>query len=222
MASRLPASFAAPRIHPEPEHYSSDRLDYIQTDRYAIDHLCSCFDDASRKKLLLLLDEADGFLELDARAPDGKPADQGYRESTRLKALMDRTEWRIKVVFAGLHNVLRTVRSANHPLGHFGQPLQIGPFLPDGRLRTAELLVTQPLRAAGYRFDNENLVTRILAQTEIEDAGSGRDVLGDLPRVVRGVLGDVVEDSAQIALGLMRPIHHRSSSCRRSSSAMVR
>lgn len=130
-----------------------------------INHLCSCFDYASGKRLLLLLDEADGFLELDAQAPDGKPADQGYRESTRLKALMDRTDRRIKVVFAGLHNVLRTVRSANHPLGHFGQPLQIGPFLPDGRLRTAELLVTQPLRAAGYSFDNENLVTRILAQT---------------------------------------------------------
>ena len=130
-----------------------------------IDRLCTHFDVSSGNRLLLLLDEADRFLEVDAHTPEGTTADQGYRDSVRLKALMDRTERQIKVVFAGLHNVLRTARSANHPLGHFGQPLQIGPFSLNGEWRTAEQLVTQPLRAAGYQFGDQSLVTYILAQT---------------------------------------------------------
>ena len=128
-----------------------------------VDCLCSRFDDSSRHTLLLLLDEADKFLEVDARDP-GTSA-RGYRESSRLKALMDRTGRSIKVVFAGLHNVLRTVEGSNHPLGHFGQPIQVGPLLLDGGWRTAEALIRQPLLASGYRFRRDSLVTRILAQT---------------------------------------------------------
>ena len=128
-----------------------------------LDYLCSRFEDLSGHTLLLLLDEADKFLEVDARDP-GTSA-RGYRESSRLKALMDRTGRAIKVVFAGLHNVLRTVEGSNHPLGHFGQPIQIGPLLLDGGWRTAEALIRLPLLAAGYRFKHDSLVTRILAQT---------------------------------------------------------
>ena len=128
-----------------------------------LDYLCSRFDDSSRHTLLLLLDEADRFLEVDARDP-GTSA-KGYRESSRLKALMDRTGRSIKVVFAGLHNVLRTVEGSNHPLGHFGQAIQVGPLLLDGGWRTAEALIRQPLLASGYRFKHDSLVTRILAQT---------------------------------------------------------
>ena len=54
------------------------------------------------RRLILLLDEADEFLVKDAKSE--------FRESTRLKGLMDDTERRFKVVFAGLHNVLRTTR----------------------------------------------------------------------------------------------------------------
>ena len=109
--------------------------------------------------LLLLLDEADRFLEIDAREV-GSGTGTGYRESSRLKTLMDQTSRSIKVVFAGLHNVLRTVEYSNHPLGHFGQPIQVGPLWRD-----AEALIRQPLLASGYRFESDNLVTRILAQT---------------------------------------------------------
>ena len=130
-----------------------------------IDHLCARFDRSSRHTLLLLLDEADRFLEVDAREADWDVSATVYRESSRLKALMDRTERSIKVVFAGLHNVLRTVEHSNHPLGHFGQPIQVGPLLLDGAWRTAEALVSEPLLASGYRFKHNNLVTRILAQT---------------------------------------------------------
>ena len=130
-----------------------------------IDHLCSRFDNSSRHTLLLLLDEADRFLEVDAREVDSDVSVTVYRESSRLKALMDKTERSIKVVFAGLHNVLRTAEYSNHPLGHFGQPIQVGPLLLDGAWRNAEALIRQPLLASGYRFKHENLVTRILAQT---------------------------------------------------------
>lgn len=128
-----------------------------------VNYLCSRFSSPSSNALFLLLDEADRFLEIDAR--DSGSAAEGFRESSRLKTLMDRTGRSIKVVFAGLHNVLRTVESANHPLGHFGQPIQIGPLLLDGGWRAAEALIRRPLLAAGYRFEQDALVTRILAQT---------------------------------------------------------
>ena len=124
------------------------------------DFLVTYFDRSSGRFLLLLLDEADRFLEVDARDDTPGVSATGFRESSRLKALMDQTERSIKVVFAGLHNVLRTVESSNHPLGHFGQAIQVGPLW-----RTAEALVRDPLLASGYQFSSENLVTRVLAQT---------------------------------------------------------
>ena len=124
-----------------------------------LDDLCSHFNNSEGRTLLLLLDEADRFLEVDARNPD--PLTKGYQESLRLKGLMDNTGRSIKVVFAGLHNVQRTAKGSNHPLGHFGTPIQVGPL---GR-RTAEELVRQPLLASGYRFKHDSLVTRILGQT---------------------------------------------------------
>ena len=125
-----------------------------------LEFLSNHFHRSTGRALLLLLDEADRFLELDAREIDSNIAATGYRESSRLKALMDRTERSIKVVFAGLHNVLRTVEYSNHPLAHFGDPIGVGPLWS-----SAEELVRQPLLASGYRFANDNLVTRILAQT---------------------------------------------------------
>ncbi len=121
--------------------------------------LCSRFNNSEGRTLLLLLDEADRFLEVDARNPG--VATSGYQESSRLKALMEDTGRSIKVVFAGLHNVQRTAKGSNHPLGHFGTPIQVGPL----GWRTAEELVRQPLVASGYQFKQDSLVTRILAQT---------------------------------------------------------
>lgn len=109
------------------------------------------------RRLLLLLDEADAFLEQDARTQ--------FRESAKLKGLMDETERRCKVVFAGLHNVLRTTRQANHPLAHFGDPIRVGAMLSNGEWRQAQALVREPLQAAGCRFERDELSTRILAHT---------------------------------------------------------
>ena len=114
-------------------------------------------DERKDRRLLLLLDEADAFLEQDARTE--------FRESTRIKGLMDKTDRRFKVVFAGLHNVLRTTRQANHPLAHFGEPIEIGAMLSNGEWRQAQALVREPLRAVGCEFEEDELSTRILAQT---------------------------------------------------------
>jgi hypothetical protein len=116
------------------------------------------FLDASvERRILLLLDETDRFFEQDGR--------HDFAETRRLKQLMDVTERRFKVVFAGLHNVLRMTERANHPLAHFGEPIKIGPFIDEHEIREAQDLVRKPLLAAGFEFDTPSLVIRILAQT---------------------------------------------------------
>ena len=55
----------------------------------------------------MLLDEADLFLESDAR--------EVFGHVSKLKGLMDKTNRRFKVVFAGLHNVQRATRVSNNP-----------------------------------------------------------------------------------------------------------
>ena len=144
---------------PEPNPNVRGRIDNF------VSYLTSQFAEQSGRALLLLLDEADRFLESDAREDGETSGATGYRESSRLKGLMDGTKRSIKVVFAGLHNVLRTVEYSNHPLGHFGQPIQIGPLLSDGAWSSAEALLRDPMLAAGYQFDPPNLITRVLAQT---------------------------------------------------------
>jgi hypothetical protein len=116
-------------------------------------------DQDARRRLLLLLDEADDFFQQDAVSP-GTP----FGETSRLKALMDATGRRFKVVFAGLHNVQRATTLANHPLAHFGEPVCIGPLFANEEWKEAQSLVEQPMRAAGYHFDDQMLVWRILAQ----------------------------------------------------------
>ena len=112
------------------------------------------------RRILVLLDEADRFLEADLRNKDNP-----FGVSTRLKGLMDRTERRFKAVLCGLHNVLRNTDHANHPLAHFGDPVCVGPLVENGDLRRARELVRNPMAAVGYTFESENLVTRILLWT---------------------------------------------------------
>lgn len=122
-----------------------------------LDQIRRWISERENRRLLLLLDEADAFLEQDARTE--------FRESARLKGLMDETARRFKVVFAGLHNVLRTTRQANHPLAHLGDPIRVGAMLSNGEWRQAQALVREPLRAVGCEFERNESSTRILAQT---------------------------------------------------------
>ncbi len=154
---RLRELSAIPDEIKEPNNKGRGRIDDF------MDRLCTRFSESSGRSLFILLDEADKFLEVDAR--DSGISTKGFRESSRLKALMDRTGRSIKVVFAGLHNVLRTVKGANHPLGHFGEPIEVGPLLSGTGWQNAEELIRQPLLVSGYRFKDDSLVTRILAQT---------------------------------------------------------
>jgi hypothetical protein len=114
---------------------------------------------APGRRILLLLDEADHFFEQDARHVGA------YAETRRLKQLMDETDRRFKVVFAGLHNVLRTASTSNQPLGHLNEAVRIGPLMDEREIRAAEELITRPIEAAGFEFEDRSLVMRVLAQT---------------------------------------------------------
>lgn len=105
------------------------------------------------RKLLLLLDECDVFFDHDA--------EEGFRQTRRLKELMESTERRFKVVFAGLHQVARFSSYPNQPLAHLGRPLAIGPLSPQPAYR----LLVKPFTALGWRFASDDLVARALAYT---------------------------------------------------------
>ncbi|WP_414588838.1 sigma-70 family RNA polymerase sigma factor [Scytonema sp. PCC 10023] len=117
------------------------------------------------RQILLLLDEADKFLEADSKKSTADKEKGDFIRSARLKGLMDRTNRHFKVVFAGLHNVQRTTKLENHPLAHLGEPICIGPLLNNGEMREARGLIERPFASIGYRFESPDLVTRILSQT---------------------------------------------------------
>ena len=117
----------------------------------------------SGRRILLLLDESDDFLNA-----DGVDSAQEFHRCSLIKGLMDRTERRFKVVFAGLHNVQRSTRTVNQPLAHFGEPICIGPMLRGEEAKAAADLVERPLRACGFTFDpaqRSQIITRVLART---------------------------------------------------------
>ncbi|BAY24428.1 hypothetical protein NIES2100_42230 [Calothrix sp. NIES-2100] len=119
-------------------------------------HLQNWLEQDKSRRILLLLDEADKFLESDGQ--------NKFSQTSRFKGLMDKTDRRFKVVFAGLHNVQRTTRVENHPLAHYGEPLCIGPLLENKEWREARELIKRPLANIGYEL-SDDLVTRILSQT---------------------------------------------------------
>ncbi|WP_333398597.1 AAA family ATPase [Microcoleus sp. K4-B3] len=123
----------------------------------SLQRIKSWLESDNQRRFLLLLDEADNFLEADGN--------EDFPRCDELRKLMTETHRRFKVVFAGLHNVLRTTRQANHPLAHFGSPICIGPLLNNGEMRAATALVERPLASLGYRFESPDLIPRILWQT---------------------------------------------------------
>ena len=116
----------------------------------------------AKRRILVLLDEADAFLAADAKGHDFKVP---FSACTVLKDLMERTNRRFKLVFAGLHNVQTSTKVSNNPLAHFGEPICIGAMTDAGESREAEALIMEPLAAAGYFFESADLPARILAQT---------------------------------------------------------
>jgi hypothetical protein len=102
-----------------------------------------------RQRLLVLLDESDGFFESDAPT---------FVHTQRLKELGTDSDDRVKVVFAGLHSVQRFAKiGRNGPFAHLAQrPVVIGPL---GHQHAFDL-VAKPLRALGM-FIEPDLVHRI-------------------------------------------------------------
>ena len=113
----------------------------------------------SSRRLLVLLDEADNFLESDCHQK------HNYRVLSQIKDLMDQTNRQFKVVFSGLHNVQRSSRDPNTPLAHLGTPIKVGPMLPDRDGLEIENLIRRPLEALGYRFTSNDDVTQIAIET---------------------------------------------------------
>ncbi|MGI9298134.1 MAG: hypothetical protein ACR2QC_09590 [Gammaproteobacteria bacterium] len=100
------------------------------------------------RRLLVMLDEADDFLEKDIAA--------GSPNLTRFKNLMDRHGGNFKAVFAGLHNVKRSTRRANAAIARFGRPVCVGPF-EGGEQADAVRLISEPFAAAGFVFEDDML-----------------------------------------------------------------
>lgn len=110
-----------------------------------------------RRRILLLLDEADNFIK--------EQAGINHHHVLRLLALMAETNQRFKFVLAGLHNVSRITRSENSPLAQISNdPVRIGPLV-EGDVGDAEILVRGPMAALGYEFANREDVWRILSYT---------------------------------------------------------
>ena len=120
------------------------------------DAVSSWLAEVPTRRLLILLDECDAFLELDFKV--------NYPVTHQVRGLMDRTNRRCKFVLAGLNLVQRFDRGTNHPMAHLaGSSIEVGPL--DGR--DAFKLVHEPLHALGIRFENDDfsLVYKILAST---------------------------------------------------------
>jgi hypothetical protein len=121
-------------------------------------------DEDKHRRFLLLLDEADAFLETDARARVGSVGVARFVNVYRLKGLMDGTERRFKPVFAGLHQVQRFHSTSNGPMAHVGAEIPVGPLPP----AEAYKLVVKPLAAVGYLFETPDAVWRLLNYTNYQ------------------------------------------------------
>jgi hypothetical protein len=110
-----------------------------------------------RRRMLLLLDEADKFVKSEAASD--------FLCIQAMLQLMAETKHRFKFVLAGLHNVSRLVRAENSPLVQISSnSLQIGPLL-NRDVDDAEFLVRGPFAAMGFEFDRREDVWRILSFT---------------------------------------------------------
>ncbi|GAA3887908.1 hypothetical protein GCM10022243_60950 [Saccharothrix violaceirubra] len=116
------------------------------------------------RRILLLADEADAFLTADSRATTQSGGIAYFPNVLRLKDLMESTDRRFKVVFAGLHQVQRFRELPNVPVAHGGPDIPIGPLRP----ADARRLVVEPMAALGYQFERPELVWRLLAATNYQ------------------------------------------------------
>jgi hypothetical protein len=160
----------------------------------AADDILSWLEADDRRRITFLLDEADDFLTMEQ--------ENGFENVGTLKSLMERSKKHFKVVFAGLHNVVRFSKLPNHPLAHFGSPVNIGPLM-GSEWREALALIDQPLKALGHYLEEDAAISVLLQANyypvllqlwgrHILDYCSGRDaarvIAGPPHRVGRDVI----------------------------------
>ncbi|MCQ2088927.1 MAG: hypothetical protein MJY93_01635 [Fibrobacter sp.] len=106
-------------------------------------------------EMLLLLDEADGYLE--------HISSDEYLPIVALIELRRNTNNKFKFVFAGLHNVCRATNAKlkNGVFGQIGNPLCVKPLLPTDALH----LILEPLRYLGFQVERYPYLETILANT---------------------------------------------------------
>jgi hypothetical protein len=103
-------------------------------------------------KVLFCLDEIDSVLDKDAATNFRACALLERRWSTTLITV---SAW----CFAGLNNVNRFRTYPNVPLEQLGSPLEVGILSS----QDARSLILQPLTGLGYRFNEPELVDRVMA-----------------------------------------------------------
>ena len=120
--------------------------------------IVAAFEDDPQLQVLAMFDESDSFLESDSQV--------GSTAVESMRALMNDTFNRFKVVFAGLHSVQRFAGRPNNPFSNLGfnpnRPRRggIGP-LSDHEARQ---LVEEPSGLLGFRFESL-AVDKILSYT---------------------------------------------------------
>ncbi|QRM35050.1 RNaseH domain-containing protein [Microvirga sp. VF16] len=120
-----------------------------------IEEIQRWIDGDPRRRILLLIDEADTFVKADAA--------QEYTEFLALQKLMTGTGRRFKFILSGLHNVTRLVQTGNDPIKQISSdPQRIGPLM-GAELKDAEDLVVRPFAALGMKFERREDIWRILS-----------------------------------------------------------
>ncbi|MFE2015347.1 hypothetical protein [Streptomyces sp. NPDC059491] len=121
-------------------------------------------DQDDTRRILVLADEADAFLNTDSRRAFRVGSESTFPNVMHFQRLMEQTERRFKIVFAGLHQVQRFGHLSNVSTVHGGPDLLVGPLGTQAAVR----LVTEPMAALGYFFERPELVWRILAITNYQ------------------------------------------------------
>ncbi|WP_435970817.1 hypothetical protein [Streptomyces sp. Qhu_M48] len=116
------------------------------------------------RRILVLADEADAFLNTDSRRAYRVGSESTFPNVMHFQRLMEQTERRFKIVFAGLHQVQRFGHLSNVSTVHGGPDVLVGPLGTQAAVR----LVTEPMAALGYFFERPELVWRILAITNYQ------------------------------------------------------
>ncbi|WP_413756569.1 AAA family ATPase [Streptomyces sp. MMBL 11-3] len=119
-----------------------------------VKHIRAWLDEDDSRRLLILADEADAFLTADSRRVFRTGGESTFPNVKRFQQLMEQTDRRLKVVFAGLHQVQRFGELSNVSTAHGGPDVLVGPLNQHAAVR----LVTEPMAALGYLFDRPQLV----------------------------------------------------------------